>query len=361
MSEQAPQQVRGRLRKWHGQVWHRVALLLLVATLLAGCSGSASADAYGGPQNHIHDMLALRGAPHTVLLATHYGLYRTTNGGHTWADVAGGPGQQMDGLMLFRLAQSPVDLRRIYVLAILRTGRPQDARATTGLYTSADAGQTWHIASPLTALPTHSIFTVGAGSASAGQVYTLVPSLAEHGLYTSDDYGAHWRALPALPDTHPTGVTGDPSHPGRILLWSTSAGFFASDDNGQTWKPGAGIQGGIFSIAVAGTTIYASGDAGTYLSMDDGAHFALVNATYTFSTVVTSLAAPDHAYALAGTAVYATTDQGHTWKQTAPTTSHPGNLSADPADANAVYVGFSYPVGVEATSNAGGSWQTVLP
>jgi photosystem II stability/assembly factor-like uncharacterized protein len=154
---------------------------------------------------------------------------------------------------------------------------------------------------------------------------------------------------------------GDPGHPGRLLLWSTSAGFFMSDDNGQTWHPAAGIQGGIFSIAVAGATIYAAGDAGMYVSTDDGNQFRLVNSQYTFSTVVASRAAPDHAYALAGTAVYATTDQGQTWKQTAATSSHPGNLTVDPAAGSTAYVGFSYPVGVEATTNGGLHWQPVLP
>ncbi len=348
-----------RIRDLRGKIRLLIPLGALALATLAGCG--TTADAYGGAQNHIHDLLALRGLPHTVLLATHIGLYRTTDGGHTWTDVAGGAGQAMDGLMLFKLAQSPVDLRRIYVLAIPRTGRPQDAKAPVGLYTSVDAGQTWRLASPLTALPTHSVFTIGAGSAGPGQVYTLVPSQAERGLYTSDDFGAHWRALPPLPDSHPTGVMGDPNHAGRVLLWSTSAGFIASDDGGQTWHPAAGIQGGIFSIAVAGPTIYAAGDAGMYVSTDDGNHFSLANSDYTFSTVVASLAAPDHAYALAGTAVYETTDQGHTWKQAAPTSSHPGIITADPASGSTVYVGFSYPVGVEVTTDGGARWQPVLP
>jgi photosystem II stability/assembly factor-like uncharacterized protein len=352
---------RGLLRRAETMAALTLALALL-SLLLASCAqGSASADAYGGAQNHIHDLLALRGARQTVLLATHFGLYRTIDGGHAWTEVAGGAGQQMDGLMLFKLAQSPVDPRRIYILAIPRTGRPQDAKATPGLYTSSDAGQTWRMASPLTAVPTHTIFTIGAGSGSAGQIYALIPSLAERGLYTSDDYGGHWRALPPLPDTHPTGIMGDPSHPGRMLFWSASAGFFTSDDAGQTWHRAAGAPGGVFSVAVAGTTIYASMDAGTEVSTDSGSHFAVVNTAYTFSTVVTCLAAPEHAYALAGTAVYATSDEGRTWRQTAATRIHPGVLSADPANASMAYVGFSYPVGVAVTTNGGARWQPVLP
>ncbi|HEV7126359.1 MAG TPA: sialidase family protein [Ktedonobacterales bacterium] len=330
--------------------------------VLAGCSqAGATNTAYGGALNHVHDLLALRGMPQTVLLATHIGLYRTTDAGHAWVEVAGGSGQAMDGLMLFKLAQSPVDPQRVYVLAIPRTDRPQDAKATPGLYTSADAGKTWRLASAESALPTKSIFTIGAGSASAGQVYTLIPALAQNGLYASDDSGAHWHALPPLPDAHPTGVMGDPNHAGRILLWSASTGLYSSDDQGHTWHAAAGTQNGIFSVSLAGTTIYASGSDGTFLSTNDGANYTLVNKDFTFSTVVVCASATTHAYALAGTAVYASADGGHTWTQTAATTSHPGNLTVDPANAGTAYVGFSYPVGVETTTNAGARWTSVLP
>jgi photosystem II stability/assembly factor-like uncharacterized protein len=340
------------------------ALTLVVAALLAGCAQSTTPEPYGGQLNHIHDILALRDAPNTVLLATHIGLYRTANGGQTWSQVAGGSGQVMDGLMLFKLAQSPVDPKRVYVLAIPRTGPGSSggpAKATPGLYTSADGGLTWHLASPETALPKQSMFTVGAGSASAEQVYTLDVSLAERGLYTSDDAGAHWRALPPMPDTHPTGVMGDPNRPGRILMWSASTGLYISDDAGQTWTQATGTQGGIFAVSVAGTTIYASGDAGTFVSTDDGGHFTLVNSQYTFSSVLGCPDATTRAYALAGTAVYASSDGGHTWTTTAPTSSHPGIITVDPSNPGTVYVGFSYPVGVEATTDSGAHWRQVIP
>jgi photosystem II stability/assembly factor-like uncharacterized protein len=333
--------------------------LALCLALLAGCGRSS--DAFGGSLNHMHDMLALRDAPHTVLLATHIGLYRTTDGGASWTEVAGGAGQVMDGLMLFKLAQSPVDPARIYVLAIPRTGRIGDAPATPGLYASGDYGKTWKLAAAETSFPTHAIFTIGAGSQSAGTVYTLIPALAEHGLYVTQDYGAHWSALPALPDSHPTGVVGDPNHPGRLFLWSLSTGFYISDDAGQTWTSDGDIQGGIFSVSIAGTTIYASGDAGTYVSTDDAAHFTLANPTYTFSAVVSSTATPPDAYAITGTSVYATSDDGASWHKTAPTSYHPGNISVDPSNPRTIYTAFSFPVGVQVSTDGGTHWKTVLP
>src|SRR5258708_22010743 len=125
----------------------------------------------------------------------------------------------MDGLMLFKLAQSTVDPQRVYVLAIKRTDNSAAARATTGIYTSADAGQSWQLATSLVAFPTQTVFTIATGTASAGQVFAIVPSLGDHGLYASDDAGGHWRAPAPAPATTLTAVAGGPSHTRHLPLW----------------------------------------------------------------------------------------------------------------------------------------------
>ena len=334
-----------------------LAIFTAMLTVLSAC-GSTTTDPYGGPQNHLHDMLALSGVPHTILVASHYGLYRSSDNGQHWTTVAGTTGQQADGLMLFKLAQSPVNPQRVYVLA---TKRQVQQNGTPGLYTSADAGRTWQLAAALTAFSTQSVYTIGTGSAGPDQVYAILPGLAERGLSVSNDAGHTWLPLPAMPTAAPNGVTGDPAHPGRLFLWSKVNGFFHSDDNGQHWSPASGIQGGIFSVSAAGATVYASGDSGIFVSRDGGIHFTLANNDNTYSTVVACQGDPSHAYALVGTAVYATTDTGHTWTATATTTQHPGNLTVDPASAGHAYVGFSYPVGIEATIDGGTNWKGLLP
>lgn len=337
-------------------------LLLLALVLLASCGQSSGGnDAYGGAQNHLHDLLALRGVPHAVLLATHIGLYRSHDGGRTWTEIAGGGGQAMDGLMLFRLAQSPVNPQRVYVLAIPRNDRPQDARATPGIYTSADAGRTWHMAAPLTAFPTGFAYTIGAGSASATQLFAIVPSLAAHGLFVSDDAGAHWRATAPLPTTAITGVAGDPNDPHRIWVWSVADGLFESADGGQTWAQVPSIVGGIYSISFAGSMIYAAGDSGLYLSQDGTPRFALADKNDTFSAVVACASSPTHAYALTGSAIYTSDDAGHTWHETAATSKDNGSLTVDPANAQVAYVGVSFPLKVEMTTNGGAQWRRTLP
>ena len=346
---------------WRLRARYGTLALLTMLTLLVGCGPDQTKETYGGSQNHVHDLLALRGVPRTVLMATHFGLYRTVDGGHTWAMVAGGAGQQMDGLMIYKLVESSIDTRRVYVLAIPRTDQPGDAKGIAGVYASADSGQTWRLTSPAIALPTRSLFTLSAGPDSAEQILTLLPSLGRNGLYASDDSGAHWRQLPSLPDAQVTGVMGDPQRSGRIWAWSTSTGLYMSEDGARSWRAAEGIRGGISSISFAGAVVYASGDAGMYVSSDGGSRFALANADVTFSRVFACAAQPERAYALAGTAVYSTMDGGRSWQRTAPTSKSASTITVDPADANMAYLGFSYPIGVHATVDGGASWRSVLP
>ncbi len=342
--------------------------LALLALTLASCapgdpSGSGANNAYGGSLNHTHDILVLRGVgtpqTPTVLLATHVGLYRSADGGKTWVDVAGGAGQPMNGLMLYRLAQSPVDPQRVYVLAIVRTaGKPP---SPPGVYTSDDAGRSWRLAAPLTDFANAAIFTISAGANGPGQVFIIDSTLGAHGLLMSMDAGAHWQTEPTLPTSDPSGVLDDPQQPTHLLLWSRSTGLYESADAGQTWKTAPGTVGAVYTATIAGTTIYAPGDQGLFVSNDGGASFKLVDRLDTFSTVLAGDAAPQNAYALGGTTIYITHDGGRSWTPTAATSQHPGALTVDPANPAIAFVAFSYPVGVAMTTTSGARWRDVLP
>jgi hypothetical protein len=333
---------------------------MAILAVLAGCGGS-SADSYGGAKNHIHDLLALSGAPNTLLVASHIGLYRTADGGKTWSEVAGGAGQLMDGLMIYKLTQSPVEPKRVYALAGYRPEDKAAAKGELGVYLSDDAGQTWKLVTPLSAFPNSALFTIAAGAGSAGQLFGVVPNVGAKGLYLSDDAGAHWRAQPALPADSINGLVADPGKAGRLWAYSVSSGLFSSDDNGGKWRAAQGARGGVFSVAVAGQTVYAVGDSGPYVSKDGGASFAPAGGDVAFTGIAASPATPTTAYALAGAAVYVSGDSGASWKQTSPISRQPSSLTLDPASATTAYAGASYPIAVAATSDGGARWSAILP
>jgi photosystem II stability/assembly factor-like uncharacterized protein len=109
--------------------------------------------------------------------------------------------------------------------------------------------------------------------------------------------------------------------------------------------------------------LYASGDDGTYVSQDGGAHFTLTLANTTFSYLASSAAHPMTAFGLTGTRLYITTDGGQTWKTLAipPSSLIAPNLAADPDSGQTVYLGNSYPVYVYSSSDNGQQWSQIAP
>src|SRR5579875_2518483 len=108
----------GSGRRLWGKAWP-ISLALVLLTLLPGglsaCTlpgpGTGSmlstptpipaSNGFGNTANHVHSLLAL--SPHVLLLATHYGLFRSNDGGQHWQEVAGGRGQIMEDLMTYSL------------------------------------------------------------------------------------------------------------------------------------------------------------------------------------------------------------------------------------------------------------------
>ena len=355
----------GRKRSLMSRLSVLLCLALSGMLLLATMSGCASASdaatptgASGGAINHLHDVLPLDGIAGTVLVATHLGLYRTSDGGQTWREVAGGPGQAMDSLMIFKLAQSPIDPKRIYALAALRTSTPPPAQP--GIYTSADAGLTWRLAASYASLATSSVYTMGAGAGTAGTVYAYLPSLASNGLMMSADAGTRWQAKPALPLGDISGVAEDPGHPGRLFVWSPVSGLYQSSNQGATWTAVTSVQGGVYALSFAGKQVYVQSDSGLFVSDATGTRFQLVNDGATFSSVSFCAAAPAQGYGLIGTGVQRSADGGKTWQATAALDGHPTLVEADPNTPGTAYVGFSYPVSLAMTSDGGQHWKTVL-
>jgi hypothetical protein len=67
-----------------------------------------------------------------VLVGTNYGLYRSTDGGSTWAPISGVPGTGLPGGGVSDLVPDPANAQRFYA------GIP-----SKGVYRSDDAGATW--------------------------------------------------------------------------------------------------------------------------------------------------------------------------------------------------------------------------
>ncbi|HEX4684339.1 MAG TPA: hypothetical protein VH277_16595, partial [Gemmatimonadaceae bacterium] len=192
------------------------------------------------------------------------GVYRTTDGGHTWTRVLSDAATD--------LFEDYFDPRFVY------------AQTSAGIYKSTDAGVTWQPLG-LTGLPQGgriSVFTLSAGT-HGQRLYALAGTGgrrggpgATNGLYRSDDGGEHW----TLGATHLASAGGkiyaDPQHPDVLYLMGTS--IYRSTDGGRTiasyWGAPSGADPRFLWIDPTNARRMIAGvDQGAAITVDGGQSF----------------------------------------------------------------------------------------
>jgi photosystem II stability/assembly factor-like uncharacterized protein len=343
--------------------------LSLIALLLVACTSNtggtqpgasptpAPVNGFGVSANHVHSLLVLPN--HVLILATHYGLFRSQDDGTTWQEVAGGPHQLMDGLMTYALVISPLNPQRLYVLT-LPAINPH--AGIVGLYTSDDQGHTWKLSISATSLTSRTIFVVAPGNETPGEVYVYVPDLGPLGLEISMDNGQHFSKTGTLPFGSIFGLLAIPGASGHVLVYG-SDGMASSTDGGIHWHVINNITGGIDDLTTAGpnSPIYASGDAGIYSSLDGGKTFKLVYTQASYASLTVSPLQPQVIYGKTGTNVYRSNDGGHTWNALPHISGNLAVLAADPTDTSGVYLSLSYPTELYRLSQDSKGWLSLTP
>jgi len=352
----------------------RYALSLLcgiLLLLLSACGGTIQTNmpapaptaipvnGFGSAANHPHSILAF--PDKVILLATHYGLFYSSDTGATWTMVAAGPNQPMEGLMTTSLTSSSLNPKRVYVLTAPAV---VGAKGTLGIYTSQDQGKSWQLASSASSLTADNhIYLAQAGNDNPDEVYVYLQALGPLGLKVSMDDGQHFTTTGNLPFGNLISLLALPNAPGQLLAGDSSDGMARSTDGGLHWQKMPGVSGGIYSIISAGPNkpIYATGDSGVYASHDGGKSFQLVYSGASYTSFAVSPVQPQVLYGTTGTGVYHSSDGGHTWSLLPHIKGNLFGLAADPTDASQVYLSLSYPTELYRFSQASSGWSSLTP
>lgn len=164
-----------------------LAALALVSLTFAPAVGAAGGPAAGAEAfEHVH-ALAFDAAGHALWLAAHTGLYRTEDGGRTWAKVAlPAPGHGPD---VMAVAPHPTDASLLYV-----------GTHEAGVLKTTDGGKTWTAAnSGLRSLDVHGL---AIDPNTPVKLHALVRERGG-GLYRTTDAGQTWVRV----DDGPAGET----------------------------------------------------------------------------------------------------------------------------------------------------------
>jgi len=236
-----------------------------------------------------HSLLVAPDDPQSLLLGTHNGLYRSSDGGRTWNPHTL-PGQ--DAMNLERASRGTIWTAGHLVFA-----------------KSEDGGETWTDVRPDT-LPNLDLhgFAVDPGNPD-----TLYAAAAGAGLYRSRDAGATFELVSQEVGGSVFGLAVTPD--GRILAGDGGRGLVESGNGGTTWRE-------VLPAAIAGVAvnpkdpqrILATGP-GAYLSTDGGATWRLVlEVEDGVGPVAWSASAPGAAYVVGfDRTLHKTTDGGETW------------------------------------------------
>jgi len=179
------------------------------------------------------------------------GLYRTADGGKTWAQVLF-VNEETGGADLAADPENPdvvyASLWQVRNYPWLSYFLPAVGPGS-GLYKSTDAGRTW--ARLQNGLPSKNLGRIGLAAAKGGRVWALVDAgdrpgpENQGGLYRSDDAGASWtrvNATAGLGSSYINRVTVDPRNRDAVYVMGQS--IRRSEDGGKTLQFFKGAPGG---------------------------------------------------------------------------------------------------------------------
>jgi photosystem II stability/assembly factor-like uncharacterized protein len=311
--------------------------------------------------------------PNVIYLGTWAsGIYKSTDSGKSWAPARAGLGNQL----IWSLVVDPQNSSVIYA-----------GTHKGGLYKSIDGGSTWFLSS--NGIQNSAVvYSIAINPSDSSQIFIGTRGVAgtcggiscppwSGIIYKSSDYGATW--TPAVYNVGGPNkqfwaysVVFDPVDSKRMMAaFDGSPGFKRSLDSGSTWinakiPPDNPIgRSVLFNPVVTSTvtTFYAGWQAYKYdnvfRSTDGGDTWGQktsgVAGLDVWKMAITP-SSPTVLYILTNAnGIYATTDQGRTWKKVSFPSNKPADLEIDPTDNNLLYAG-GIDNGFYKSSDGGATW-----
>jgi photosystem II stability/assembly factor-like uncharacterized protein len=202
-----------------------------------------------------------------VYAVSHDSVYRSTNGGDTWADLGWNASAPASPGGIWAMAPDP--LVSGHLLVAYDTGD----NLAGYVYASSDYGASWQAATMPPGVGR--ITDIAFDPQTPGLVYLASGGMgAVHGtgVYRSSDGGVSWTRIddPAQPDMRDAQTIAIATHPQHMLIVPTFGNAYRSTDGGATWQQMQGGHGHYLFADGDSTRLYASDSTGLCFSSDGG-------------------------------------------------------------------------------------------
>jgi len=296
------------------------------------------------------DIVLVAALGHAFGPNTERGVFRTTDGGKSWARVL----YKDENTGAIDISFDPRDARIVWAALWQARRQPWNFSSGgpgSGLYRSTDGGVTWK---QLTGngLPAGTLgrIHVSVSAADSSRVYAMIEA-GEGGLYRSDDGGTHWQRVNddgrlSQRAWYFSTILADPKD--RDTVYAANTGLFRSTDAGKSFEllPARhGDHHGIWIDPVNPDRIIESSDGGASISFDRGKTWSTQynQPTAQFYHVSVDTRFPYYAYGAqqdnSSVAIASRSDEGaivqRDWYDAS--NGEAGFVLADPRDANIVY------------------------
>ncbi len=282
----------------------------------------------GGTGDHVHAFALDPMQARHIYLGTHYGFFRTRDGGGQWTRLNGHNGLSAT-LVATTISISPLDGRTTYV-----SGYRLDTGNATGIFVTHDDGDHWQQlpTGGKGQLPDPRVLFVTTGWQQSGEVYAYA---LDSGLYRSIDSGQHWISVappfagqvttivPVLECSGSSAQIAGSACPEHLLVGTTQGLFdgIAGTNGTISFAPIANISGYIYAITVHRANpwrAYVSSQQGIFQATTPGSAFAQVAGTANGAPTLTSIACmasdPSSLVGVTSSNIVVTShDGGQTW------------------------------------------------
>lgn len=316
----------------------------------AASSSHAATTTSAAVANHVHG--AVLGAnPNEILIATHYGLRRSEDGGHTWQPVP-----TAGDSMVAALAKVPSGYVGSFMQMSSMSGSMGSGSTSAGSSTSGSMGS-------MNMGSMGSSSTTSAGSGSGGAMGSM--SMSGPADVESSSDGKTWKAVQGLPSG--ASVTNLVASPDGKVAWASinGQGIYRSTDGGQTWQQALPTNALITTLYDTGTSLLFSTPDGLDVTADAQ---PTVPASPTVPLSMNTIASwPSCATCLVATlahgGVATSKDGGQTWQQLQSTMSFDNVLGFTTTGSTLfgmIAAESDHNRGVWRSADGGATWSRVL-